>query len=187
MSDNVSIVEQLEAVTNAFIAQLPLRADEIERQWFQVKREPANPQRWQDLYRLAHNLAGGGGTFGFSEITDAARIAADLLRTAHADCQQLTVPVEIEPLEQALRRLQELCRDPGGKGQTTYCPSPVVDGSVAFQVGLPLCRIAGSLCAPDQKSASHGGQGGILPAGRCAQGGNTGNLAVIYPGGYSAV
>lgn len=124
MSDNVSIVEQLEAVTNAFIAQLPLRADEIERQWFQVKREPANPQRWQDLYRLAHNLAGGGGTFGFSEITDAARIAADLLRTAHADCQQLTVPVEIEPLEQALRRLQELCRDPGGKGEARQHIAP---------------------------------------------------------------
>jgi len=114
MSDNGSIIEQLEAVTNAFIAQLPIRADEIERQWLDLKRHPDNRERWQDLYRLTHNLAGGGGTFGFGNITDAARIAADLLRTALKEKQPLDKLVENEQLALWLDQLQKLCRNPTG-------------------------------------------------------------------------
>ena len=73
MADQASILEQLEAVSRAFKTQLPERGREIERQWSAVRKQPDDLDLLEGLYRLTHNLAGAGGTFGFSQITDVAR------------------------------------------------------------------------------------------------------------------
>lgn len=134
MSDSPSIIEQLEAVTNAFIAQLPIRADEIKRQWADLKQHPDNRERWQDLYRLTHNLAGGGGTFGFSNITDAARLAADLLRTALKENQPLDMLVENEQLALWLDQLQKLCRHPAGSDESDGPEQPLAPNRLLSEV-----------------------------------------------------
>lgn len=131
MGDKGSIIEQLEAVTHAFIAQLPTRADEIERQWLGLQQQPDNRERWQDLYRLAHNLAGGGGTFGFSNITDAARLVADLLRTALKEQQPLAALAENQQLELYLHQLQELCRYSAGNHNSAQ---PVAENRLLTEV-----------------------------------------------------
>ncbi|WP_186297725.1 diguanylate cyclase [Sedimenticola selenatireducens] len=112
MADQASILEQLEAVSRAFKTQLPERGREIERQWSAVRKQPDDLDLLEGLYRLTHNLAGAGGTFGFSQITDVAREVTEPLRITLKERKVGLSDAEQASLDARVKLLTELCIHP---------------------------------------------------------------------------
>lgn len=112
MADEVSILEQLSAVTRAFKIQLPERGREVSRLWSVVQQHPDDRVALEGLYRLIHNLAGAGGTFGFSRITDVARKATEPLRVALKERNAGLSEKECDVLRITINKLLALCLDP---------------------------------------------------------------------------
>ncbi len=133
MSDPESIRAQMQAVADSFSSQLPQRGDEILHQWQRCRSQPDAPDQLQDLYRLIHNLAGAGGTFGYAHVTRLARQLCDPLRA------YLNGNVSVLPLEE----LQSLCDT-----LVQQCHS-AVSGKIAWQ--LASLEASRSLM-PDRKS-----------------------------------
>ena len=73
--------------------------------------------RWAELDRLAHGLAGAGGTFGFPEISAAAEdverltgLGAGLVAEAEAECRRLVL-LAVLRLHRALRAAERALSD----------------------------------------------------------------------------
>lgn len=56
-----------------FAGRLPARLAEIEEAFLEVRATAWSPASLSKLHRLVHSLAGAGGTFGWPEVTEAAR------------------------------------------------------------------------------------------------------------------
>ncbi|MCW8949722.1 MAG: diguanylate cyclase [Sedimenticola sp.] len=123
MADQASILDQLEAVSRAFKAQLPERGREIERQWSAVRKQPDDLDLLEGLYRLTHNLAGAGGTFGFSQITDVAREVTEPLRIALKERKAGLLVTEQASLDACVKLLIELCIHPALDTEATVSPA----------------------------------------------------------------
>jgi HPt (histidine-containing phosphotransfer) domain-containing protein len=74
-----------------FAGRLPVRLAEIEEAFQEVRAAGWAPEALTKLHRLVHSLAGAGGTFGWPEVTEAARGLERFLKTQLGG---LTVPVE---------------------------------------------------------------------------------------------
>ncbi len=89
-----------------FAGRLPARLAEVE-----VARDAARDAGWtgeplRTFHRLAHSLAGVGATFGFPEITTAARRLESLLKAALAT----SAPPAAADVDALLSRLREIAR-----------------------------------------------------------------------------
>ena len=89
-----------------FAGRLPARLAEVE-----VARDAARDAGWtgeplRTFHRLAHSLAGVGATFGFPEITTAARRLESLLKAALATAE----PPAAAEVDALLGRLREIAR-----------------------------------------------------------------------------
>ena len=123
MADQASILDQLEAVSRAFKAQLPERGREIERQWSAVRKQPGDLGLLEGLYRLTHNLAGAGGTFGFSQITDVAREVTEPLRITLKERKIGLSDAEQASLDARVKLLIGLCIHPALDTETNIPPA----------------------------------------------------------------
>jgi HPt (histidine-containing phosphotransfer) domain-containing protein len=74
-----------------FAGRLPARLAEIEEAFAEVRAAGWAPEPLGKLHRLVHSLAGAGGTFGWPEVTDAARELESFLK---GQLVGLTVTVE---------------------------------------------------------------------------------------------
>jgi diguanylate cyclase (GGDEF)-like protein len=91
-----------------FAGRLPARLAEVE-----AARDAARDAGWtgeplRTFHRLAHSLAGVGATFGFPEITTAARRLESLLKAALATAE----PPAAAEVDTLLGRLHEIARRP---------------------------------------------------------------------------
>jgi len=112
MVDPDALQARLREVRAEFDQQLPLRGEQISACWAHLKRERQSREAQQALYRMVHNLAGAGGTFGHDEISAKARQVADPLRCLMADGNRHPAEAEIQLLEIACGQLVALCRNP---------------------------------------------------------------------------
>lgn len=117
MADDNSIIEQLEAVSQAFKMQLPEKGAEITKQWALINNDAQDLTALDALYRLIHNLAGAGGTFGFNRITDLARQITGPLRVALNDPETGLMTAERTKLNEPITQLIELCMNPCSDAQ----------------------------------------------------------------------
>ena len=74
-----------------FAGRLPARLAELEDALAEVRSSGWAPEPLAKLHRLAHSLAGAGGTFGWPEVSEAAR---ELEKFLKSQLGGLTVPVE---------------------------------------------------------------------------------------------
>lgn len=75
-----------------FVDEIPLRIESL--------LEAAHDADWEGVRRLAHQLKGAGGSYGFQDVTE---VAARLERT----CQK---PEDPETLQAALEEMVQTCR-----------------------------------------------------------------------------
>jgi CheY-like chemotaxis protein/HPt (histidine-containing phosphotransfer) domain-containing protein len=71
---------RLAAMRRKFAQALPGSLAQVERTWA-VAAGGCEIQPWEDLARLAHDLAGSAGSFGFPAVGDAARELEEVIRT----------------------------------------------------------------------------------------------------------
>lgn len=75
-----ALERELRALSDDFAAQLPRRQAEIAAAWRDCEHAGWTGEPSDRLYRLCHNLAGAGGTFGFDAVGLAARALTDWLK-----------------------------------------------------------------------------------------------------------
>lgn len=89
MVDRSDLEARLAAVKRAYVDDLPARAAGLRAAWAQVQAGTSSRGALEELHRLAHNLAGSGATFGFTELSARARAfeipLKALLQDANAD------------------------------------------------------------------------------------------------------
>lgn len=65
--------EKMRALRAAYAAQLPEKIQQVEAAWAKLSPEAWDGETLQTLHRLVHSLTGSGATFGFPELSTAAR------------------------------------------------------------------------------------------------------------------
>lgn len=65
--------QQFTQLRATYLAQLPAKIQHLVAAWEHLASDPTGPGLAEALYRQAHTLAGSGATFGYSELTEAAR------------------------------------------------------------------------------------------------------------------
>jgi chemotaxis protein histidine kinase CheA len=63
----------MKALGEKYANQFPDRTAEIKSLWVKVAGDPTDLEALNTLYRLVHGLAGSGATFGFPQLSEAAR------------------------------------------------------------------------------------------------------------------
>jgi HPt (histidine-containing phosphotransfer) domain-containing protein len=99
----------LEAQRADYAAGLPKKVDDMERLIESIGSDPAVDLK--TLERLAHSMAGSGGTFGFDAVGDAAKVlelSIERLRAASGAATE----AHLQDVRTALRKLREAL--PGG-------------------------------------------------------------------------
>lgn len=111
-ADQDEYQRRFKAIQDGFIAELPAKLTQIEQHW------RALGSRWdtthaQDLYIVAHRLAGAGETFGFPELSRRAR-DVDQQLAAHAQhggpdaAQWAALERALDALAETMRTLVDL-------------------------------------------------------------------------------
>lgn len=101
---------KLAQMRQSFVASLSGLLESIDRSWGGLLGETLDPERVQEAHRLAHQLAGSGGTFGLPELSRAARPLELGLREVLDRAQPPDAPA-LERLEELRRRLREVVED----------------------------------------------------------------------------
>ena len=100
--------QQLTALVDEYLRQLPSRLSEIEAAFHEISGDPDDMEGYQRLLLLAHKLAGSGATFGFDGISVAAREMEAIL-SGIVDSGLLEIDMAEGDLPRALAKLTEAC------------------------------------------------------------------------------
>ena len=73
MPNDQSVQDKLKALLDTYRSQLPQRLNEIDTLWQVVCEQGKMGDEGKELYRLVHSLAGSGASFGFSDLSKAAK------------------------------------------------------------------------------------------------------------------
>lgn len=73
MADPADFQAKLKILSDAYLAQLPERLQQIEQAWGQLPRNEWDDANFESLHRMVHSLTGSGKTFGLALLSDAAR------------------------------------------------------------------------------------------------------------------
>lgn len=71
--NQAEIQAALNALHKEYANNLPTRVDEIETQWRKLIEDAWDAERFKELIRLAHSLKGSGATYGYVQVSAAAR------------------------------------------------------------------------------------------------------------------
>src|SRR5512139_3282681 len=80
--DMAAFNERLAALQQDYVRQLPERLAAIEAAWSGLTQNSWGVETLRELYRTVHGLTGSGPTFGYGEISNAARAFEILLKEA---------------------------------------------------------------------------------------------------------
>jgi diguanylate cyclase (GGDEF)-like protein len=82
----LNTLEKLEQIKKSYAEELPQKLAQIGTLFEDANKNGFNEESFNTLYRLVHNLVGSGATFGFIDVSNAARILADeLQKYLHTD------------------------------------------------------------------------------------------------------
>ena len=95
---------ELGSLQEYFAGRLPDRLHEIEEAWRRVRESAWGAEELKVFHRLAHSLAGAGGTFGFAAVTDASRALERRLKAVLQGQEPPLDAAEVDALLAALRR-----------------------------------------------------------------------------------
>lgn len=100
---------ELSALQEYFAGRLPERVQDLENAWTAVQASPHPAEPLRELHRLAHTLSGASATFGFPEVTRAARELEVFLATPFETLPPMTGngTARVEELLQGIRRAAE--------------------------------------------------------------------------------
>ncbi len=73
------IREKLKLLRQSYLTQLPDQLDEIDACYEKLIKDSENKKITSNLHRLAHSIKGSSASFGFSEVSDAAKSLVQLL------------------------------------------------------------------------------------------------------------
>ncbi len=115
-----SIKDKLDNLRKAYAAQLPDKISRIEKDWVALQGDPYNPEGTMALLRSAHTLNGSAASFGFKEVSSAARELESKLKTVvEKGClasDLLEVPVALY-----VGKMRSACSGASGKeGETIH-------------------------------------------------------------------
>ncbi|NTU79819.1 MAG: response regulator [Chloroflexales bacterium] len=104
MADPSVAQQQIQLLRTVYTAQLAEKLDRLRAGRHALVLPPWNPERAIEYHRQAHNLAGSGATFGYSELSLAARC---LEQTLMPLCEQTAPPTtpQLEAIDRALEAL----------------------------------------------------------------------------------
>jgi HPt (histidine-containing phosphotransfer) domain-containing protein len=74
----------LESQRLEYRQMLPAKLAELQSAWGSLAAAGSGEDTWVVLERMAHNLAGSAGTFGFSEIGEAAKLLERAIQARNA-------------------------------------------------------------------------------------------------------
>ncbi len=77
--DERSATERMKVLRDRFIERLPARLADLETIWGRIPPEGWIDERAERLERIAHGLAGSGGTFDLHDLTERARVLESLI------------------------------------------------------------------------------------------------------------
>jgi len=100
--------EQLAALVDDYVRQLPKRVEEIDQAFEAVGIKPGDIDAYSQLRLLVHKLAGSGATFGFDEISRSAKDFENRL-TAIIESGLLEISGTDKELKEALNGLKDAC------------------------------------------------------------------------------
>lgn len=104
---NQQRLDKLNALCRDYSQQLPQRIQDIKLLWMTLSGDENKPELWQGLHRLVHGLAGSAGTFGYTQISEKARILEHHIQQL-MDNHRLFLNQAHAPIEQSLDELQNL-------------------------------------------------------------------------------
>ncbi|MBC8211957.1 MAG: diguanylate cyclase [Gammaproteobacteria bacterium] len=116
------LVEKLQQLKQEFRAQLPERMDKLQTLYQHLVTQPDNPGVLVELHKAAHSLAGAGGSFGYHQLSDQARILE------HCLSKLISAPdsadkKDLEVIKQKLHKLVTLSlAEPELESETTKIP-----------------------------------------------------------------
>ncbi len=90
------IQAKLKALLDNYCNQLPERQKDIESHWQMVCEQQAMGEQGKELYRLVHSLAGSGASFGFAELSKAAKAFELKIKTYCDDARSLDHQAQAE-------------------------------------------------------------------------------------------
>jgi len=110
MTDLADFEAKLELLNAAYVADLPGRLRQIEREWGQWPLDAWDDEKFQTLHRMVHSLTGSGKTFGFALLSEAARTLEEYLKSlaqakaAPGKEQRKRIQILLENLHQAIKQ-----------------------------------------------------------------------------------
>ena len=111
-----SIKDKLDNLRKAYAAQLPEKISRIEKDWLALQGDPDNAEGTRALHRAVHKLNGSAASFGFKEVSSAAReLEAELKSVVEKGClaqDLLDVPVAMH-----IEKMRSACSGTSGKGK----------------------------------------------------------------------
>ena len=73
VSRSSDVAKKLAALQQSFKEQLPEKVSEIKRLWSSFSQNTTSDAALADVHRMAHSLAGSGGTFGAVAVSTVAK------------------------------------------------------------------------------------------------------------------
>ena len=133
MKDRTALKGRLLALQQSYAAQLPDKIGAIESCWRALQEGHWDQTAHAQLHQLTHSLAGSGGTFGYTQLSQQARAIEELLKDL-LECHREPTEQERTQVTAMIGSLRELSEDTEGAQQR----------SVAVQVHAPpgsRCKI----------------------------------------------
>ena len=131
MADPSLALQQFQQLRTAYAAQIAAKLAQLQAGRESLNEMPWNPERAATLHRQAHNLAGSGATFGYAELSQAARS----LETALLTLRDQATPPEAAQLAAVDAALSALL----GVGQSLREPDVTITLPV-MQPARPVVR-----------------------------------------------
>ena len=101
----MNALEKLKLIRQNYAKDLPNKLKEIEDLFENAKSEGFSEEKLQTLYRLAHNLVGSGETFGFTDVSSAARELCNALEKYTENDASYPNKEEIEKIDKIVLHL----------------------------------------------------------------------------------
>lgn len=93
------VTARLEAVRQAYLADLPQRRARLVQGWERLQRDPQNGDSYTEFHREVHSLSGSAATFGCDGLSEIAR-AFEFELADHAEQGTLAQALNGESLQQ---------------------------------------------------------------------------------------
>jgi len=90
--DSKTVLDEMKALRESYAAELPVKFSSIDDAWEAFDCGKGDPEQLESMYRMVHDLAGSGSTFGLKDLSIVARnlemLIKDLIDNGHSLSQE---------------------------------------------------------------------------------------------------